>query len=398
MTGATAHRLRSRLAIIALGLSLFTYLTAEVFVAGALGPMSRDLGVSAAATGALTSVYAIVAAIAILPVSAVTRRLPVRVLLPSAMLVLAITSAVCALADSLPTMMLARCAAALFHGVVWASVPAVAAWIAPGSPGRATASVFVGASAGSVLGAPSVAAVAEVSTWRAASAALAVLAVVCTAALAVSLPPGRPEPDAPTASNTPRRRTGWPPGTGRIVMWCGLVVLVAAAHLAAFTYVSEIARAAGLGASLLPGLLLAMGAAGLASTLVAGRLHDRHPRAVTPGTLAVLVVAFAVVAVSVREGSPGALVVGAVAWSASYTAQTVSMQASVLDDAPGWGRRASAWYVLAFQVGIALGAAGGGALSGAMRPGAAGASAALALLVVTLGTWHSGRDKTPRER
>lgn len=383
MSAADRPHVRRHLAIAALGLALFTYLTAELFVAGALGPMQRDLGASAAAIGSLTSVYAIVAALAILPVSAMTRRLPIRALLPGAMLVLAATSVVLAAADSLATMIVARSIAALCHGVVWSSVPAVAAWIAPGSPGRATAAVFLGSSAGSVLGAPTVAAIAAAWSWRAAAAGLAVLALISVVALASCLPPGRPEPEERVESSCAGRR-GRPPGMGRVLRWCGLVVMVASAHLAAFTYVSETAREAGLDARVLPALLSAMGVAGLAATLGAGRLHDRHPGAVTPGALAVLVIAFAAVAAAVDLRWSVLLVVGAVAWSAAYTGLTVTMQASVLVDAPGWGRRASAWYVLAFQVGIAAGAASGGALSGAARPAAAGTAAALALLVLAV--------------
>lgn len=371
---------RRRAATIALATTLFTYLTAEVFVAGALDPMHRELRVSEAAVGSLTSVYAAVAAGAILPVSALTRRLPARWLLAGAMLVLAVTSALCAIAETLPLMLAARSIAALCHGAVWASVPAVAAWIAPGGAARATARVFVGASAGSVLGAPAVAAVAGIWDWRAAAAGLATLSMLCAVLLVVALPAGRPEADTDRGREEGRRTRL--PGHQRVLAWCGLVVLIAAAHLAAFTYVSDTATDARIGAPLLPAVLLAMGMAGLMATLIAGRLHDTHPRAAVVGALVVLALGFGLVGVSVAGRWPIVLVVGAVVWSAAYTSLTVSMQASVLHDAPGWGRRASAWYVLAFQLGIAGGAAAGGMFHGAARPLASGVAVVLALVAV----------------
>lgn len=372
--GRTVTDARRAWAFAALAGMLFVFLIAEVFVTGALGPMRRDLGASAGQVGSLVTVYAVVAAVSIVPMTAGTSRLPVPALMPLSMLVLAASCAVVAWADSLAWMVLARAAAALCHGVVWASAPAVAAWLAPGRPGRATARVFLGAAAGNVLGAPAVAAVSASAGWRSASLGLAVLSLAIAVVLRAVLPGGRPEERDGGSRSRPAR------SVRRVRLWCALVVLIAAAHLAAFTYVSELAEAAGIPTRLLPVLLLVMGASGLAATSLAGGLLDRRPAAT-------LLVALGLMALGLAAAAgPGAVfVAGALAWTAAYSALTVAMQAGVLRDAPTWSRAASAWYVLAFQVGIAAGAALGGVLGGADRP-LASSGLVVAALAVVIGT------------
>lgn len=385
---------RRGLALAALALMLFTYLTSEVFAAGAMVPLRDELGVSEAAVGALVSSYAVIAAVAIPPMSALTRRIPPRVLLPAAMAALAVSHVVVALSPSLTWMLVARGGAALFHGVVWASAPAVAAALIPGRPGRATGYVFVGSSLGNVLGAPFVAAMSDAVSWRVAAAVLAGLSVVCAVGLGSLLP--REAND--TGDNGAEKR-GRPDRTSvlAVVRWSATVVLAAAAHLAAYTYIAPLAASAGVPPSLLSVLLLAMGAAGLVGTLVVGPLHDRWPTGSVLVTLGTLVVAFAVTTLPLPW-----FVAGAVAWAAVYSAVTVALQAAVLRDAPGWGRQASAWYVLAFQIGIAAGAHLGGVI--VSGPGAAwlgwasaAATAAAFLLVATTVRRVTSDASTERE-
>lgn len=339
---------RSRLALASLAAMLFCFLTSEVFAAGALLPLSRDLGVPTSQTGMLVTAYALVAAVTIIPMDAVTRGLPTRGLLVTAMLVLAVGHIVMGSASSFGWVVAARAATALFHGVVWASAPVVAARLMPEQPARATGAVFAGSSVANVLGAPLVAMVSDVADWRWASLALAGAALVCAVVLALTLPRGchevGPSPSRPDAESR------W-----NVAGWSGLVILVAAAHLMAFTFVTEDALAAGLGAGWVPGLLLGMGAAGLVGTVLIGGLHDRFPFAATLTALLAMACGLALTALP-----SGVFVAGAFLWSTAYAALTVALQAFVLRDAPTWGRTASAWYVLAFQIGIASGAWAGG--------------------------------------
>ena len=249
------------LAALALALMLFLYLTAEVFTAGALLPMARSLGVGAGAVGMLVMVYAVVAAVTILPMAALTTRVTPRRMLTTAMLLLALSQAGIALAPSLSWVVLLRGLSAMCHGAVWASAPTVAAALLPGRPGRTTAVVFVGSALGNVLGAPLVAWLSALASWRIASAVLALLSAGCALALAWSVPASlRPE--------KPRRGTAAPSSRDvlAVARWCALVVLIAAAHLATFTFLAERAAYAGVTGTGLAALLLAMGGDGAHGT------------------------------------------------------------------------------------------------------------------------------------
>lgn len=149
---------RSRPALVALALMLFCFLTSEVFAAGAMTPMSQDLHVPVTTIGSLVSVYAAVAAITILPMTALGRRFSHRSMLVAAVVVLGVAHVVMAATSSIWLILLVRALTALFHGPVWALAPLIATRLAPERPAAATAFVFLGASSANVAGAPLVAA------------------------------------------------------------------------------------------------------------------------------------------------------------------------------------------------------------------------------------------------
>lgn len=380
---------RRGIALAALALMLFTYLTAEVFTAGALIPMHRSFDVPVGVIGQLVTVYAIVAALAILPMTVLTTRMPPWVLLGSAMALLGVTQLGIALAPSLGWVIALRAVSAVFHGAVWAAAPAVATSILRGAPGRATATVFIGSALGNVAGAPFVAAMSSAMSWRAASAVLAVVAVTCAVVLAVALPHDLPASRRSAAARRPDRAS-----IRRVARWCALIVFVAGAHFASFTYIAERAADVGIVGNGLSALFLLMGGSGLLGTVVMARINDAFPRASTLGALMLMSAALVVVGVA-----GGAIVLFLVApvWTGAYAALTVSLQAFVLRDAPGWAQLASSWYVLFFQVGIAAGSGLGALLlSAAGTPRllglVSGAIAGLALLGMFAGTRRAQRN------
>lgn len=337
-----------------LAVVLFLYLTAEIFTVGALPQMSAELGVSAGQVGQLLTIYAVVAAVSILPAAWVTRRINYRGLLIAAVLLLAITSTVVAAAPHIVVVALARGVTAVAHGVVWAGVPVVAARIAgPGRAGHATSLVFLGSSIGGVAGAPLVAAISHLVSWRAASALLAVLACGCAVALVKALPSLPRQHDA--MDRTEHRR-GPRIGMPAVAVWCLLTVLVAGAHHLAYPYLSVIAAAWGVRGTGWTVFLLAFGAAGVAGTLLMGRVNDKAP------VLSVAVV-LAILSAALMGAATATAVLGVllcVIWSAAYATAPVAFQSGVIRDAPGWSDAASSLYVLAFQIGIATGTWWGG--------------------------------------
>lgn len=342
-----------RLALLAL--VLFVYLTAEVFTVGALPQMSDDLGVAPGEVGQLLTVYALVAAVTTLPVAWATRRIDHRVLLTTAMALLAVGTIAMALAPSLAWAAGTRAVTATAHGVVWAGVPVVAARLSgPGAAGRSTALVLLGSSLGGIAGPPMVAAASQATSWRLAALVLAGLAAVC-AVLLRALLPALPR----HRTRTPQtHRTGRRPGAGAVAIWALVTVMVAAAHYLAYPYLSVILAGWGVQGSAWTLFLLLFGAAGVVGTWAMGRVNDRAPMSSTAVALGVLVPALGAAALS---GPPLGLL-ACLVWAVAYGAGPVAFQAGTIRDAPGWSHTASAIYVLAFQVGIATGSWAGGTL------------------------------------
>lgn len=341
-----------------LALVLFLYLTAEVFTVGALPQMSTELGASAGQIGQLLTVYAVIAAISILPATWATRRIDYRILLSGALMLLSATTVVMAFAPNLTVVALARGVTAVAHGVVWAGVPVVAARIAgPGQAARATSLVFLGSSIGGIAGAPLVAAISQLASWRAACLLLSVLACGCAVALIKALP-SLPR-DADATSRRARHRRNPRVGVPAVAVWCLLTVLVAGGHHLAYPYLSVIAAEWGVDGAGWTVFLLIFSAAGVAGTLLMGRLNDKAPLLTISVTMTVLATSLLGAALS-TTAVLGVLL--CVIWSVSYATAPVAFQGGVIRDAPGWSDTASSLYVLAFQIGIAAGTWWGGRL------------------------------------
>lgn len=366
----------SRPVLAVLGMSLFAYASSELFTAGALLPMHEDLGVSTDTIGSLVTTYAVVAAVTLLPAAALTRRLAPRRVLVGGMLALAISQAALTVAPSLTYVELARVFAAACHGLVWAAVPVVAVSLMPRQPGKATAVVFLGGSLGTVVGSPLVAQISQLGSWRLAAALLGVLAAGCAVGLRRLVPDlpaqGSTNPGTPLVPATSRRR---------VARWCIVIVPIAAAYTASYTYIAETAGQAGVPVRWVPALMLTMGMGGLASTVSAGRAHDRYPGAATVLSVGVLAGGFAL-----GVARAPVFVIGALLWAAAYAALIVQFQAFVTEDSPGWSRLASSFYVLAFQIGIAA----GGLLGGRAITGARGNLAALSTALAIAGALLTG--------
>lgn len=374
---------------------LFIYLTAELFTVGALPQMSEDLGVTSGQVGQLLTVYAVVAAITIVPAAWATRRIDQRILLSLALVLLGVASLVVAAAPNIAVVAAARGVVAIAHGVVWAGVPVVAARIAgPGNAARATSLVFLGSSIGGLAGAPVVAAISQLASWRLASALLAAAAFACAVVLVKALP------DLPRQKH--RTHTSTPPGGGgarpvaAVAVWCVLTVLVTGAHHMVYPYLSVIAASWGVHDAGWVLFLLTFSAAGVAGTMVMGRFNDRAPFLTVTICLVVLTGSLLGAAVT------GTVVLAAVScllWSASYAMAPVAFQGGVIRDARGWSEAASSVYVLTFQIGIAAGTWWGGRAVDAHGASTAlwwaGTACTIALLTVLLVVVARPRRHTP---
>ncbi|MEP7025389.1 MAG: MFS transporter [Actinomycetota bacterium] len=354
---AAAPTRQARLGIAALASAAFMYVTAEGLPVGLLGQLSAGLRVRPSTVGLLVTVYAAVAGLAAVPVTAWLDRLDRRRIMTSAVALLAVSQFVIAVAPNYAMVMVARVVCALAHGVFWSMLAPVAARLAPpGRAGSATATVFLGNSLALVIGIPAGAALGQVIGWRGSMLALGVAALASAAAMRATMPP-LPAADA-------RQDLRSVPGLLRrrpLLAVCAITAVIVVGHFAAYTYITELVRRdAGLTGFAMAAVLLGYGVAGIASIVAVGRIVDRRPRLAAAGCALGLTVALA--ALAFAAGGALVVTVAAVAmWGAAFIAIPVCLSAAVLRVAPHAADSASALYVVAFQIGI-----GGGALAGSL--------------------------------
>ncbi|MEV5594709.1 MFS transporter [Streptomyces sp. NPDC052496] len=341
--------------LLLLSLLVFIIGTIEFLPVGLLPDISRDLRVDPSRTGLLVTVYAFTVGLTAAPLTARTSAWPRKRLFLTTCAVFMGATALSGLSPTYASLAATRLLCGLAHGIFYAIVAGYAAAIAgPGRSGRATAIVFAGVSLAFVVGVPLGTTVGTAFGWRTAflaTAALGLVALLAAARLLPQVPPGPPlrVSDLPRVARTP--------GLGRVVLTTGLVIL---GHFTLYTYVTEYLHdAAGITPASVSAVLLLFGLAGLAGTLLSGRLVDTRPRAALLGTLALMAVSLTTLGAA--PSNPPLLHLSIATWGMACTALPVCFQTAVLRTAPDTPDAASSLYVAAFNTGI-----GGGALTGAL--------------------------------
>jgi predicted MFS family arabinose efflux permease len=350
------------LALAVLAAAAFVYVTAEIMPIGALPAIAADLDVSEASVGRLLAGYALVAAVATVPLVRWTAAWPRRTTLLFTLLSLVISQLISALAPTFTVLALGRGLCALTHGLMWAVIaPIGVRLVPPAYAGRATTAVFAGTGLALVVGSPLTAMMSQVWGWREAVAAITAAALAVAVAARFALP--LMSVATPAARWPGRRRHSRGLSTLSLLTFVGVT-----AHFISYTFIVVIIRdVVGIGGVNLAWLLAAYGVSGLTAMGLLARLGDRRPRAAILGSLAGLCLALTVLA---RLGVGGShstatLLIGVVAvvvWGATATAMAPLLQSAAMRHSPDDPDGASALYVAAFQVGIMTGSVLGGTL------------------------------------
>jgi predicted MFS family arabinose efflux permease len=350
------------LALAVLAAAAFVYVTAEIMPIGALPAIAADLDVSEASVGRLLAGYALVAAVATIPLVRWTAAWPRRTTLLFTLLSLVISQLISALAPTFTVLALGRGLCALTHGLMWAVIaPIGVRLVPPAYAGRATTAVFAGTGLALVVGSPLTAMMSQVWGWREAVAAITAAALAVAVAARFALP--LMSVATPAARWPGRRRHSRGLSTLSLLTFVGVT-----AHFISYTFIVVIIRdIVGIGGVNLAWLLAAYGVSGLTAMGLLARLGDRRPKAAILGSLAGLCLALTVLA---RLGVGGShstatLLIGVVAvvvWGATATAMAPLLQSAAMRHSPDDPDGASALYVAAFQVGIMTGSVLGGTL------------------------------------
>ncbi|MEI6254357.1 MAG: MFS transporter [Mycobacteriaceae bacterium] len=356
---------RVALALAVLAAAAFVYVTAEIMPVGALPAIAADMRVSEAVVGTLLASYALVAAVATVPLVRWTAAWPRRRTLMFTLVFLTVSQLISALAPTFAVLALGRVLCALTHGLMWSVIAPIGTRLVPAThAARATMAVYVGTGLALVVGSPLTAALSAVWGWRPAVAAITVAAVVVLVAARLALPEMTASADAVHAR---RRRIGDHRNRQLLIM-CGLTLIGVTGHFISYTFIVVIIRdIVGVSGPNLAWLLAAYGLAGLAAMGALARPGDRRPKLAVAGCLAGLMLVFAVLA-GLGLGGGGTVatmltgIVAIIAWGATATAMPPMLQSAAMRHCPEDPDGASGLYVAAFQVGIMAGSLIGGLL------------------------------------
>ena len=257
-----------RLLVLALG--MFALGTDSFVVAGVLPEIAQGFGVSIAAAGQMTTVYAVTLALLAPTIAAVAAHVRRKQLLLAGLGIFVIANLGTAIAPTfdiaLATRALAGFGAAMFFPTATGSAASI---VPPERRGFALSVVATGMTVSTALGAPIGTLIGGLGNWHWTMVFVAVLAAVSGIGVLAFLS------HIPMPPPVTLRKRLAPLADARIGLTLSTTFLFFTAAFTIYTYFAVVfERAIGGNPSLLAGLLVVWGIAGTVSNLLAGRLID----------------------------------------------------------------------------------------------------------------------------
>ncbi|MGG4462367.1 MFS transporter [Brevibacillus porteri] len=358
--------IRSWLAIVVLGIAMFTVVATEFAPIGLLSSIASDLGRSPGTVGLIVTAYALIGAGSALLSAVLPNRFPRKPLLIGLMVVLAAGNGLAMIAHSFPVLMLARVIGALSHGVFWAMVAALATQMAPPNRmGLATSIVFGGMSIANVLGVPLLNLIGQTWGWRLAFGILVAACMLTALLMAIVLPQIKAEGSVGFATLTSVLRSS------KLWRVYTVAIFTVAAHFAAFTYIEPFLRnVPGIDPAMIAALLFGFGAAGLLGNVLTEGLIDRFMKPVIAVSLLLMFASLLGLGTIGLSSGVGPVLALLVVWGAAISVLFIGIQTWVLRTGGKEAIPASAVYTTVFNS-----SSGAGAVLGAFVLNNAGLSA-----------------------
>ncbi len=387
------------LALWALTLSAFAIGTTEFVIVGLIPTIAASLQVSVPSAGLLVSLYALGVAIGAPLLTAMTGRVPRKALLIGLMVLFTIGNLVAWMAPNYTALMAARVLTGLAHGVFFSIGATIATSLVPKEKAAsAIALMFTGLTVALVTGVPLGTFIGQHFGWQATFLAVSLLGVIAVIGSAI-LVPSNIAGSKPAPLLTQLAVLKQP----RLLLVYAMTTLGYGGTFIAFTYLAPILQdVSGFAASTVSLVMLVYGVSVAAGNIWGGKLADRL------GPVRALQIVFALLAVvllvlTFTAPSKPLVLITVLLWGAVAFGNVPGLQVYVVQraerDAPQAVDVASGLNIAAFNVGIALGAWGGGLIVahlGLMATPWIGALVVVgALLLTTLAGWLDRRDGVP---
>lgn len=387
------------LALWALTLSAFAIGTTEFVIVGLIPTIAASLGVSVPSAGLLVSLYALGVAIGAPVLTALTGKVPRKQLLLALMALFTLGNLVAWMAPNYEALMAARVLTGLAHGVFFSIGSTIATSLVPKEKAAsAIALMFTGLTVALVTGVPLGTFIGQHFGWQATFLAVSLLGVVAIIGSAI-LVPSNIAGSQPSSLLTQLAVLKKP----RLLLVYAMTTLGYGGSFIAFTYLAPVLQeVSGFAASTVSLVMLVYGVSVAAGNIWGGKLADRQ------GPVRALQIVFALLAVvllalTFTAPSKPLVLLTVLAWGAVAFGNVPGLQVYVVQraerDAPQAVDVASGLNIAAFNVGIALGAWGGGLIVanlGLMATPWIGALVVVgALLLTTLAGWLDRREGVP---
>jgi len=348
------------LALIALALSAFAIGTTEFVIVGLLPTMAQGLNISIPSVGLLVSLYALGVAIGAPVLTALTSRWNRKHVLLSVMGLFVIGNLVAWRAPSFEALVIARILTGLAHGVFFSIGSTIATSVVPKEKGAsAIAFMFTGLTVALVTGVPLGTYIGQVFGWEATFLIVSILGFLAMIGCFI-LVPSKLKQAKPTKIKAQLKVLTHP----RLLLVYAITAIGYGGTFITFTYLAPILNeVSGFDSSSVALILLVYGVSVAVGNIWGGKMADNY------GPIKALTIIFAGLAsilfmLSYTVYNPITAVLTILVWGAFAFGNVPGLQVYVLKLAethtPDAVDVASGLNIAAFNVGIAIGAWGGG--------------------------------------
>lgn len=374
------------LALLALTLSAFAIGTTEFVIVGLIPTMANDLQVSLPSAGLLVSLYALGVAIGAPVLTALTGKWNRKSVLLGVMSLFVIGNLLAWQAPGYPTLVLARILTGLAHGVFFSIGSTITTGLVPKEKAAsAIAIMFTGLTVALVTGVPLGTYIGQQFGWQSTFLIVALLGLIALLGSMLLVPRNLPQP--PATKLVAQLKVLTQP---RLLLVYAITALGYGGTFTAFTFLAPILeQVSGFSTHMISLIMLVYGGSVAVGNLWGGKLADKMGpiKALTlifTGLAAILLV------FNITAFNPLAAVATILIWGAFAFGNVPGLQVYVVKLAerytPDAVDVASGLNIAAFNVGIALGAWGGGmivAQAGLMHTPWVGALVVLVALLLT---------------
>lgn len=342
------------IAIFALALSIFTVVSTEMLPIGLLSPIAQSLHATEGTLSLTISLPALIAAIAAPVVLIYFANINRKILLIGLTLLLLLANIISAIAPNLTVLLFARFLLGICMGGIWTIAGGLAMRIiAPQYAALATSIIFGGVAAASVLGIPLGVYLGDLFNWQFAFIGMAILSLIITILLALSLP------SLPKIHNVQVSSFVILLKKSDVWLGLGITLFLVTGHFMGYTFVRPLLQThAGFSDASIGVLLLIYGFLGIIGNFILGNLVARYLKltVVVISTLLTLSIFLFLWLSSSQSFSIAILLL----WGFAYGAVSVSLMTWMFKVSGDHIEPATAIYIAIYNLAIALGSFIGG--------------------------------------